>query len=264
MAKPDNISLLHTLRNLRKKNQTTDAKQTNCTISAKTVKPVDRCPTTEEDWRKAAVVKNCSAYASLCNDSKTYVYHCLVNAYVNQTVEVCAIQINIVGGFCPLFSSFQKKLQSNYETNCTIFPSKPCPEVYISYKVYKFPDCFQLKMTLATTTESPSPKPYSNSLSISDIETTTNRNIKKDGNAVIWTYGPIVLAILLLCFCVLVGWLIVTGNWRKYLRPCGTSTEINATAENPLDGQINEEKRDPNEDQALLESISETQGMMKA
>lgn len=78
--------------------QTTDAKQTNCTISAKTVKPVDRCPTTEEDWRKAAVVKNCSAYASLCNDSKTYVYHCLVNAYVNQTVEVCAIQINIVGG----------------------------------------------------------------------------------------------------------------------------------------------------------------------
>ena len=41
---------------------------------------------------------------------------------------------------------------------------------------------------------------------------------KKDGNAVIWTYGPIVLAILLLCLCVLVGWLIVTGNWRKYLR----------------------------------------------
>lgn len=78
--------------------QTTDAQQTNCSISAKTVKPVDRCPRTEEDWRKAAVVKNCSAYAPLCNDSKTYVYHCVVNAYVNQTVEVCAIQWNMVGG----------------------------------------------------------------------------------------------------------------------------------------------------------------------
>ena len=70
----------------------------SCSESIKTIVPVSSCPGNEEEWRKAAKQKNCSAYASKCDDPDKLMYHCVVNEYVNETLEVCAIQQNIVGG----------------------------------------------------------------------------------------------------------------------------------------------------------------------
>lgn len=59
---------------------------------------VQECPTTLEKWREAAARKNCAAYASKCSEPERLVYHCAINAYVNQTLEVCAYAQKIVYG----------------------------------------------------------------------------------------------------------------------------------------------------------------------
>lgn len=71
----------------------------SCLISRSTVKAVDDCPDSEEEWRQAAARKNCAAYASNCSQPGRLVYHCVINAYVNQTLEVCAYsRIIVLGG----------------------------------------------------------------------------------------------------------------------------------------------------------------------
>lgn len=59
---------------------------------------VDDCPDTKEKWREALARKNCSAYASQCDEPDRLVYHCVINAFVNETLEVCAYSRIIVLG----------------------------------------------------------------------------------------------------------------------------------------------------------------------
>lgn len=59
---------------------------------------VDDCPVSEEEWRKAATRKNCSAYASQCDKPDRFVYHCVINTFVNETLEVCAYGKEILLG----------------------------------------------------------------------------------------------------------------------------------------------------------------------
>lgn len=54
------------------------------------MKIVSDCPDSEEKWREAAERKNCAAYASQCDEPQRLVYHCTINAFSNQTLEVCA------------------------------------------------------------------------------------------------------------------------------------------------------------------------------
>lgn len=51
---------------------------------------VSDCPDSEEKWKKAAERKNCADYASQCDEPQRLVYHCTLNAFSNQTLEVCA------------------------------------------------------------------------------------------------------------------------------------------------------------------------------
>lgn len=75
-----------------------EAKDYSCPVSSSTVQIVKDCPDSEEKWREAAARKNCETYASQCSDPKRLVYHCVINPYVNQTLEVCAYAQNIVHG----------------------------------------------------------------------------------------------------------------------------------------------------------------------
>lgn len=59
---------------------------------------VEDCPDTEDKWREAAARKNCTAYASQCDEPKNLVYHCVINTDISQTLEVCAYAQNIVLG----------------------------------------------------------------------------------------------------------------------------------------------------------------------
>lgn len=70
----------------------------SCRISRSTVQIVKDCPKSEEQWKQAAVRKNCEAYAGQCSKPERLEYHCVINPFMNQTLEVCAYAQNIVLG----------------------------------------------------------------------------------------------------------------------------------------------------------------------
>lgn len=65
---------------------------------------VDDCPDSKGKWREAAARKNCAAYANQCSEPGKLLYHCVINVYVNQTLELCAYPQNIVLGRIIFFS----------------------------------------------------------------------------------------------------------------------------------------------------------------
>lgn len=79
------------------------ANSDSCPISSATVQTVIDCPVTEEGWRKAAERKNCSAYADQCSQPDKLVYHCVINPFVNETIEVCVYKKIIVFGMYNVF-----------------------------------------------------------------------------------------------------------------------------------------------------------------
>lgn len=82
--------------------QTLVAGSNSCEVTRSTVQVVDRCPDSEKKWKERAAIKNCAAYASQCAEPERLVYHCVINSYVNQTIEVCAYAQNIVLGRIPM------------------------------------------------------------------------------------------------------------------------------------------------------------------
>lgn len=66
------------------------------------IKSVDSCPTSKDGWDQAAKNKKCTDIAKRKNCTHTvikllYVYHCVINAYLNETLEVCAPRRVIFG-----------------------------------------------------------------------------------------------------------------------------------------------------------------------
>lgn len=58
------------------------------------------CPTTKQEWEAAAESKNCdktAAQQTCLYDAKKFVYHCVINGFQNETLEVCAPQKLITG-----------------------------------------------------------------------------------------------------------------------------------------------------------------------
>lgn len=78
--------------------KTQEVNNYSCAISNKTVRIVKNCPKYEEKWREAATKMNCTAYADKCSEPKRLEYHCVINTFVNQTLEVCAYGQNILQG----------------------------------------------------------------------------------------------------------------------------------------------------------------------
>lgn len=74
----------------------------SCEVTRPTMNVVNGCPNSEESWREAAVRKNCDVPAKQCSEPERLVYHCVINPYVNQTLELCAYAQNIVGGRIPI------------------------------------------------------------------------------------------------------------------------------------------------------------------
>lgn len=125
---------------------------TSCEVSRSTVQVVDSCPNSEEEWKKFAARKNCSAYANQCDKPEMLVYHCVINEYVTQTLEVCAYTRYIFSGKCTGYSISGNVIQQNSRTDCTVFTNNPCPQFYMSDAAYKYPDCYQLTKETTTVT----------------------------------------------------------------------------------------------------------------
>lgn len=71
-----------------------------CPMIANSVKVVSSCPISKAGWDSAAYKKNCSTILpeKNCNNSQPLLYHCLINAYENETLEVCVPQRFITNG----------------------------------------------------------------------------------------------------------------------------------------------------------------------
>lgn len=86
----------------------------SCEVTRYTVQIVDGCPDSKEKWKEAVARKNCSAYANQCDEPNKLVYHCVINEYVTQTLEVCAYAQNIVLGRL-LFDCYFNKVTTLFD-----------------------------------------------------------------------------------------------------------------------------------------------------
>lgn len=70
-----------------------------CQEAVDNVKSVTSCPTSEKQWESAANRKNCQLTAAqqTCSEPETFVYHCVINGYGNETLEVCAPRRLMIG-----------------------------------------------------------------------------------------------------------------------------------------------------------------------
>ncbi|XP_052691098.1 uncharacterized protein LOC128168967 [Crassostrea angulata] len=102
---------------------------------AATAKKVKSCPQNHKEWIKAAARKGCEKMANSC---LSFEYHCVINAWGNETIEVCAPKLQIVGNNCAEYSQGGKRIQRN-----GIVPCKNCPSHYFSNETFKYQECYE-------------------------------------------------------------------------------------------------------------------------
>lgn len=115
-----------------------------CQEAVNSVQIVESCPTSKTEWDAAARKKNCSRMALQqdCSTVEQFQYHCVINGYRNETLEVCA-PTRIIFGHCVEFNVPGGVIQDQLSTPCNdIFPK--CDGIYNSMTAYKYPDCYQL------------------------------------------------------------------------------------------------------------------------
>lgn len=119
------------------------------------VEYVNSCPLTEQEWRIAEAMKNCSSKVPFCHDLGKWKYHCLRNHYKNQTVQLCGRPQKINGYSCAEYNVGGDVIQENYDTSCEQ-STPPCPFQYSSDEVYKYTICIETMINDRSTTEPPS------------------------------------------------------------------------------------------------------------
>lgn len=194
----------------------------SCPISRKTVQIVDGCPDSLEKWNKAAERKNCAAFATQCGEPKKLQYHCVINPFVNETIEVCAYAKNIVLGYCTEYSISGNMIQQNIRTMCPMFKRNPCPTYYRSTEAYKYPGCYELTQGSKNVSEDRMPVTVPIDLKILEKE-----HEKSDYAWHDW--------ILILCFIINAGNLLaLNGLYLCYrMRKRHITNGIEATMEKP-------------------------------
>ncbi|XP_062618426.1 uncharacterized protein LOC134280013 [Saccostrea cucullata] len=121
----------------------------SCPASTPTITYVSFCPTSQEEWEKAAERKNCESIAAIqnCTDRSKFQYHCLMNHWKNATLEVCA-PIFYLQGYCAEFNIQMKQVAEIYDEGfeCLKFNgTHKCPRRYPSIEAYKYQRCYRYK-----------------------------------------------------------------------------------------------------------------------
>lgn len=106
------------------------------------LKIVTICPTSKEEWDSAARKKNCSQFVALDTNEERNEYHCVINAFLNATLEVCA-PVKTMFGYCTEYNVAGQVLQNHEEAQCNE-ESPRCDKVYSSADAYKFQDCYKI------------------------------------------------------------------------------------------------------------------------
>ncbi|XP_061192234.1 uncharacterized protein LOC133200461 [Saccostrea echinata] len=105
--------------------------------SKKTAVRVESCPRSSREWEKAAARKGCNTINP--STSCHFEYHCVINAWKNETIEVCAPGKVIVGKVCAEYSFGGSRIQRNYAAKC-----HGCPDSYNSNESLKYSECYDL------------------------------------------------------------------------------------------------------------------------
>nr|XP_022290067.1 uncharacterized protein LOC111101759 isoform X2 [Crassostrea virginica] len=134
-----------------------------CNGSSAAAKRVDACPQTEEEWKVAAENKNCKSYCS------SFHYHCVMDTWRNETIEVCAQIRQIVGNNCVEFNFGGSRIQRNEKTKCS-----KCPISYASNNSFQYKECYNHHESLPQTSLTPEHTTQSASFAKSTQETTMN------------------------------------------------------------------------------------------
>lgn len=107
----------------------------DCTASAATASIVKSCPQTVSQWKEAAVRKGCDKFTHPCS---SFEYHCVINVWINETIEVCAPRQLIVGKVCAEYNFGGERIQRNENAECS-----KCPSVYFSNDSLYYPECYE-------------------------------------------------------------------------------------------------------------------------
>lgn len=99
------------------------------------VEQVDSCPQTAVEWKEAAARKSCKNILQNCSSLE---YHCVINAWKNETIEVCAPKVLIVGKVCAEFNFGGNRIQRNHNATC-----KKCPKAYHSSNAFMYKECYE-------------------------------------------------------------------------------------------------------------------------
>ncbi|XP_062570657.1 uncharacterized protein LOC134232686 [Saccostrea cucullata] len=119
--------------------------KTDCSV-VEMVKKVETCPSNKSKWLLESERKQCST----SNDECEKVYHCMTNAYKNETFDFCATNVILHGHYCGEFNEGGGIVQENYNNSCQNF-NHPCPFLHNSSEEYKYPNCSETDKGTAKT-----------------------------------------------------------------------------------------------------------------
>lgn len=113
--------------------------QENCPDAASTVEYVERCPTSEAEVKLASEKKNCDLYAKnqTCTSPEKFKFHCVVNTFLNETISVCAPQLNIKGNgmfgliFAALYTAVLKYCELTWDIELLVENMFMTSNIYI-------------------------------------------------------------------------------------------------------------------------------------
>lgn len=120
---------------------------TFCEESAMTIRYVERCPVDLKSWERAAKDMDCESIDHNCSHNLSkgdhrFQYHCVINNWINATLEVCALNRTIFD-YCTEYNVMGRVMQENYKADCTKH-DPPCPAIYNSAEAYKYQTCYEL------------------------------------------------------------------------------------------------------------------------
>ncbi|XP_062570774.1 uncharacterized protein LOC134232812 [Saccostrea cucullata] len=197
----------------------------HCFKSLETMQIVESCPRDKNEMEEAAKEKNCSHHAKnqSCTVPENFKYHCVINVFRNQSIEVCAPERKI-NGFCVEFNLEGARIQDQYLSDCTVL-DPPCPKRYSSTDAYLYQACYKHSSVSANTTTDEIFSAGSKTTSPSNLLPESETDNKTKALWISFTvFGIIVLvAIPLLLIC----------RWRRRKnrkkRRAGTGSETDAT-----------------------------------
>lgn len=114
-----------------------------CSYTPQTVGVVDSCPESKAELKKREMEKNCSLKANIqnCTEPANFKYHCVINESEDKFIEVCAMEIYIIG-FCAEYNMQGGVVQEHFALEC--YDVQPnCPYRYKSTEAYLYKGCYE-------------------------------------------------------------------------------------------------------------------------